>query len=167
MFKKLFLPLAGVMLFIVLVGVFTQKSGSSILSKFLHSATPIPEETMTVGSKTVQVQIVKTETDREKGLGGVKSLNADDGMLFVFDSKPVNATFWMKDMLIPLDMIWIKDNKVLSIDRNIPISPVGTPDSSLKTYSPKEPIDYVLEVNAGFSDSNGVKVGDVVTLPTL
>lgn len=155
------------MLFIVLVGVFTQKSGSSILSKFLHSATPIPEETMTVGSKTVQVQIVKTETDREKGLGGVKSLNADDGMLFVFDSKPVNATFWMKDMLIPLDMIWIKDNKVLSIDRNIPISPVGTPDSSLKTYSPKEPIDYVLEVNAGFSDSNGVKVGDVVTLPTL
>jgi uncharacterized membrane protein (UPF0127 family) len=167
MFKKLFLPLIGVMLFIILVGVLTQKSGNSVISKFLHGATPVPEETVTIGSKVIQVQIAKTQTDREKGLGGVKSLSADQGMFFVFDSKPVNATFWMKGMLIPLDMIWIKDNKVLSIDKNIPISPVGTPDSSLKTYSPNGPIDYVLEVNAGFSDSNGIKVGDVVILPTL
>jgi uncharacterized membrane protein (UPF0127 family) len=166
MVKKILLPLLGVAAFIVAVGIFTQKSSTLDWGKYLQGGSTSQEKTMTVGSKTIQVEIANTEATREKGLGGVSSLPADHGMLFVFDSKPTNATFWMKGMLIPLDMIWVSDNKVVSINKDIPISPQGTPNSSLPTYSPNIPIDYVLEVNAGFSEQNNITVGSPVVLPS-
>jgi uncharacterized membrane protein (UPF0127 family) len=70
----------------------------------------------------------------------------------------------MKDMLIPLDFIWVANGKIVKIDKNVPAPAPNTPDGNLKTYSPGTPIDYVLEVNAGFSDKNNIKVGDSVNL---
>ena len=65
-------------------------------------------------------------------------------------------------MLIPLDIIWIGNGKIVKIDENVPAPVAGTSDSKLLNYSPGSPIDYVLEVNAGFSDKNNFKVGDLV-----
>lgn len=166
MVKNLFLPLLAVAAFIILVGIFTQKSAGLGFGKYMQTSATPQSNTMTVGSKTIQIDIANTETAREKGLGGVSSLPADHGMLFVFDSKPVAATFWMKGMLIPLDMIWISNNKVIAINKNVPILPPGTPDNALPTYSPGQPVDYVLEVNAGFSDQNNITVGSPVVLPS-
>jgi uncharacterized membrane protein (UPF0127 family) len=166
MVKQLLLPLAAVALFIILVGLFTQRPSSLGLSKYFPNATAVQEKSITVGSITVQVEVSNTESAREKGLGGRTSLPAESGMLFVFDTKKVNPIFWMKDMLIPLDMIWIKDNKITKIDKNIPAPTPGISDSNLTKYSAGS-VDYVLEVNGGFSDTNNVKVGDPVTLPTL
>lgn len=154
MFKQIILPLLGVIAFIVIVGIFIQKS------------TPLtqPQKIITVDNIKINVQIANTEDKRTKGLSGVTSMDAGSGMLFVFDSKAVTPTFWMKDMLIPLDTIWIGNGKIIRIDKNIPAPAPGTADINLKTYSAGQPIDYVLEVNAGFSVKNNISVGDAVDL---
>lgn len=155
MFKQIIFPLLAVIVFIVVVGVFVQKSSSM---------TALPQKTISVASKKLSVQIADTQTNREKGLSGVSNLDAGGGMLFIFDSKAVTPVFWMKDMLIPLDIIWIANSKIVRIDKNIPTPASGTADINLKTYSAGQPIDYVLEVNAGFSVKNNIGVGDAVDL---
>jgi uncharacterized membrane protein (UPF0127 family) len=67
----------------------------------------------------------------------------------------------MKDMKFDIDIIWIRDGKVVEITEDIP-----TPDdesSKLILYSPSQPVDRVLEVNSGDSLRLGIKVGDEVT----
>lgn len=160
------IPLGAVILILLLVGLFRQKFPN------LKLPTPSPnvesqQKTATIRNTEIKLEIANTEALRQKGLGGRDILDYDTGMLFVFDSKPVNASFWMKDMLIPIDIIWIKDEKIIGIDKNVPFYPPNTPDNQLKTYGPESPIDYVLEVNSGFSDKNNFMVGDVVALPTL
>lgn len=167
MIKQLILPLIAVAAFIILVGYFSQKSSFSFLGKDLMINKNTPTQDVVIDNKTIHVEIAKTESDREKGLGGRAGLAVDGGMLFVFDSKGVSPTFWMKDMEIPLDIIWIKDGKIVKIDKNVAAPPPGTADKALTVYSPGQPIDYVLEVNGGYADGNGIKVGDSVTLPTL
>lgn len=167
MVKQLLLPLAAVAAFIVLVGVFTQKQSSLNLSKYLPTSSPAAYQTMTIGNKTIQVEIVKTIAEREKGLSGRSSLSTDYGMLFVFDSKQVSPIFWMKDMAIPIDIIWISGDKIVKIDKEVPVPKSNIKDDTLPKYSPGRPIDYVLEVASGFSDTNNFKVGDSVALPTL
>ncbi len=167
MFKQLLLPLAAVALFIILVGLLTQNSGSINWSKYLPGATGVQKGTLVVGTKTLSVEIVNTETLREKGLSGRTSLPTESGMFFVFEAKKVNPTFWMKDMLIPLDIIWIADGKIIKIDKNIPAPSANTPDDKLKKFSANWPVDYVLEVNAGFADNNNIKVGDSVDLSKI
>lgn len=170
MIKQILLPLAAVAIFIVLVGIFSQHASSLNLARYLPNnatATPSPIKTMSISDKTLQIEIANTDASRELGLGGRSSLDQNSGILFVFDSKPIMVSFWMKGMLIPLDMIWITNGKIVQINKNIPVPGPGTPDASLKTFSPQMPVDYVLEVNGGFSDQNNIKVGNPVTLPNL
>lgn len=167
MFKQIILPLLGVALFIVVVGLFIQKSPSFNLpgsGPQTHIANT--EKIIMVGDKKVSVQIAKTTEERSKGLSGTKSLKDDSGMLFVFSAKS-SPLFWMKDMLIPLDMVWIVDGKIVKIDKNVPAPAPNTPDNALKTYSAGQPVDYILEVNAGYSDKNNIKVGDSVDLSAI
>jgi len=85
-------------------------------------------------------------------------------MLFVFEQENIRQSFWMKDMNFAIDIIWISDEEIIQIDENIPPPDPGMPDSELKSYLPNQPIDYVLEVNAGFSDENNIKIGDPVKI---
>jgi hypothetical protein len=165
MFKQVILPILVVTAFIVIVGIFMRKPSFLGLSGlFTPQPSAPPEKTISIGTKKISVQIADTAEKRAKGLSGVTSLKADSGMLFVFEAKGVTPFFWMKDMLISLDFVWVGNGKVVKIDKNVPIPAPGTPDSGLKTYSAGQPIDYVLEVNAGFSDANGVKVGTAIDL---
>lgn len=165
MFKQVILPILGVVVFIVIVGIFVQKSSSPGLTGFfVPQPTTIAEKTITIKATKINAQVADTAEKRRNGLSSITSLNDDSGMLFVFDTKGVTPLFWMKDMLIPLDLIWISSGKVIKIDKNVPIPTPGTPDGNLKTYSAGAPIDYVLEVNAGFSDKNKINVGDGVDL---
>jgi len=164
-FKQVLLPILAVVIFILAVGIFVQRSSLFNLPIApTPQSTALPEKTITVGSKTIQAQIANTEDERIKGLSGIKALDINKGMLFVFETKGVTPLFWMKDMLIPLDFIWIGNGKIVRIDKNIPAPAPNTPDGGLKAYSAGAPIDYVLEVNAGFSDFNKIKVGDSVNL---
>ena len=85
-------------------------------------------------------------------------------MLFVFDAQNVTPVFWMKDMLIPIDIIWINDGKIVKIDTNLQPPKKGTLDKDLTTYGAGQPVDYVLEVSAGFSFKNKLEIGDNVNL---
>ena len=82
-------------------------------------------------------------------------------MLFIFDQK-YQPSFWMFDMNFPLDIIWISDDVIVDIDRNVPIPKPNTLDYQLPLYTPEKPINYVLEVNAGFCEKNSIEVGDSV-----
>jgi uncharacterized membrane protein (UPF0127 family) len=167
MFKQIILPLLAVIAFIAIIGIFVQKSGSLKLGiQAPPQATITPNKTIIVGTKSIRVQIANTPDERTKGLSGITSLGDNDGMLFVFTPKDA-AIFWMKEMLFPLDIIWINNGKIIRIDKNIPKPPAGTQDSQLKTYSAGQLVDGVLEVNGGFSDKNKVKVGDTADLSLL
>ncbi len=154
MIKQIFLPLIAVGIFIVLVGLFMKNSETK-------------PKTLTIGSKTISIEIAKTAESRTKGLSGRSALTENNGMLFVFDRQDILPTFWMKDMLIPIDIIWINDEKVAKIDKDVKAPDKNTPDNKLPTYAPNTPIDYVLEVPAGFSDKNNIKIGDSVDLPGI
>lgn len=83
------------------------------------------------------------------------------GMLFVYDSART-PSFWMKEMLMPLDFVWIgEDCSVADLHTDIP-PPPGTSTGSLPTYSPGSPVRYVLEINAGKIAGLGIEVGDPV-----
>ncbi len=160
MTKKVILPIIATALFIAAVGILMQKT--SVLAP-----TPKPAEStsfVTVNGKEITVDTARTSEEREKGLSGIISLDKDSGMLFVFTDNSKTPVFWMKGMLIPLDIIWIKGGKIVRIDKNVPVPSADTPNNKIKTYSAGTPIDYVLEVNAGFSDSNSIKVGNSVTI---
>lgn len=169
MVKQLLLPFAAVAAFIVLVGLFTQNKSSIDLSRFFPVASPVSQQkTVTINDKTVvNVEIANTDSLREKGLGGRSSLHEDSGMLFSFDGKKVTPVFWMKGMLIPIDIFWISDNKIIKIDKNVQTPKDGTKDSSLTKYSSGKPVDHVLETNAGFADKNNIKVGDNIDLSKI
>lgn len=169
MVKQILLPLLGVAIFITIVGLFVQKSGSINFSETLNPSASASPSTkyVTISGKIIDVEIANNQALRNKGLSGRTALGVNSGMLFVFESKSVNASFWMKDMLIPLDLIWIENGNVIRIDKNIKPPAPGTSDSQLSVYTISTPIDYVLEVNAGFTDQNNIKVGDSVALPIL
>lgn len=131
----------------------------------LVTQTSIATAQIMIGNIPVTVKLSKTVDEHNKGLSGVTSMPENEGMLFIFPSK-ARPAFWMKDMIIPLDFIWIADNKVIQIDKDVKAPPFGTTDANLKLYLPNELIDHVLEVNAGFSEKNNIKVGDSVDLST-
>lgn len=116
---------------------------------------------ITVGKKTIYVQIVTAPAEMSQGLSGRQALNPDQGMLFDFKSSQ-RPGFWMKEMNFDLDFIWISQNKIIGITQNVP-RPAAA-DSNLPVYYPPGNVDMVLEVNSGWAEKNGVKVGDFVAL---
>jgi uncharacterized membrane protein (UPF0127 family) len=102
------------------------------------------------------VEVARTEKERENGLSNRRALYHQQGMLFAFD-KADYQSFWMKDMLISLDMIFIDQNwKIVLIEKN------ADPLSFPKSYGNKVKSKYVLEINAGEADSFDLHVGDQV-----
>lgn len=108
-----------------------------------------------LGTHELVVEMAQTPAQWEKGLSGRNTLQGIDGMLFIFPHYHI-PLFWMKDTFVPLDMIWIKDNRVVEI------TPDVQPDnsSSPPTYSPNQTINMVLEVPAGWSKANNLQIGD-------
>ena len=107
---------------------------------------------------------VEVPDDREefaRGLMFRKHLPWNAGMLFAFDDEGTRR-FWMKNTLIPLDMVFFdSSSKIIDIKENVPCCK----QEECPTYPSKEPAQYVLEVNAGFVQEKGIKIGDgLVTL---
>ena len=102
---------------------------------------------ITIGNKSYQVSLAETEEEQLKGLQGVHTLPEDEGVLFVFE-EPGEVGFWMKDTLIPLDIIYINDDdEVIAVEQGVP------GDETILEHSD---VKYVLEVNK----DSGIKIGD-------
>jgi uncharacterized membrane protein (UPF0127 family) len=118
-----------------------------------------PKLTIKIEDITILAEIVDNAAERSRGLSGCNQLPENEGMLFVF-SKTDYHRFWMKDMRFPLDIIWInEDKRIVGFERNVP--PSFNEDNDV-LYIPPVPSKYVLEVNAGFTDRNGISVGETV-----
>ncbi len=119
-----------------------------------------------IGDKTFTVEEAKTQAAWQQGLSGRKSMPADQGMLFIFPQADYQQ-FWMKQMLFPLDMVFINNDKIVTIHQNVPIPPANASLSSLPIYASSAPANYVLELNAGTVKKDNIKVGDKVTYYNL
>jgi uncharacterized membrane protein (UPF0127 family) len=106
----------------------------------------------------IQIEIADTPSTRSAGLQGRVGLEKDKGMLFVFPEETL-LKFWMKKTLIPLDIIYVSDDyKIIDI---IPdAQPCTEPPCTI--YPSTGKCRYALEVNAGFTKINNIKVGDKV-----
>ena len=107
----------------------------------------------------VNAELANTEDERRLGLSFRQYLGDYDGMFFVFD-QDVSTPFWMKDMKIPLDIIFVDSNYFI-----VDIKEAQTPcsDSYCPSIYSATPFRYVLEVNSGFVEKNGItKDGSLV-----
>jgi uncharacterized membrane protein (UPF0127 family) len=132
----------------------------SILCVFTIACTTPPEVPyVQIGNDYVSVEVVDSDEERQKGLMHREQLDENNGMLFIFETTR-KLTFWMKNTLIPLDMIFIsKDMKVINI---LTAEPCTQDPCTL--YSSETAGKYVLEVNAGWSKTHNIKAGDEVML---
>jgi uncharacterized membrane protein (UPF0127 family) len=102
------------------------------------------------------IEYAITPQQRVKGLMGKENLNKDEAMLFVFPEQGIYG-FWMKNMLIPIDIIWMdKDLKITHIENNVPPCAIDP----CVSYKPSIPSQYVLEIQAGLSQEMNIKIGD-------
>ena len=110
------------------------------------------------GENCFVVEVVDSAAERTTGLMNRESLADDRGMLFIFDSEALYP-FWMKNTLIPLDMIWLDaDKKIVAIQENA-VPCVADP---CPIYNPKVPALYVVELNGGTVAAKDIKVGEQV-----
>lgn len=110
-----------------------------------------------IGGKMIKVELAKTISQQIFGLANREFLFSDQGMLFIYSDYQYPG-FWMKGMLFPLDIIWLRDNKVIGWEKNVPVAT----STNLQIYYPPEPINYVLEVPAGLVDNIGLEIGSEV-----
>ncbi|MGH7410354.1 MAG: DUF192 domain-containing protein [Candidatus Methylomirabilis sp.] len=108
------------------------------------------------GRIKIGVEVARSPQAQAKGLGGRLSLKKGTGMLFPYDA-PAHRAFWMKGMLIPLDILWIVGGKIVAIEMNIP---PPSPKTAPAIYSHQA--DLVLEVRAGYVEEMGIRVGQSV-----
>lgn len=109
-------------------------------------------------SRCFSVETASSFMARAKGLMFREKLDSGSGMLFVFPNNAKHA-FWMKNTLIPLDIIWINaDKEAVYIAKNVQPCKI----SNCPAVYPDKPARYVLELNAGKTDEIGLKPGDKI-----
>lgn len=122
-----------------------------------------------------EVEISDTALKRAKGLSGRKCLKNDEGncsesaegMLFLF-GKPEKRSFWMAGMNFPLDIIWINENKIVAVSKNIQPPKLSLSLSKSNELpaivSPSVEADKVLELSAGAVEKFNIKIGDKIKI---
>ena len=116
----------------------------------------------TIAGREFELEVARTPQQQEIGLMNRTSLADRRGMLFLFAS-PQPIRFWMKNTLIPLDMIFLRNGKVIAIASAVP--PCKTP--SCPTYGANANVDRVIELRSGIAKEIGLKVGDRVKIKFL
>jgi uncharacterized membrane protein (UPF0127 family) len=115
----------------------------------------------TSGGKKVEVRVEVADDlfERARGLMYRTALGVNRGMLFVYPDER-ELSFWMKNTLIPLSIAFIDSER-----RIVDIQDMKPLDDKPPSYVSADPAQYALEVNQGFFEKRGVKVGDRVELP--
>lgn len=139
-----------------LVIPFTKNLKRGVLERKIEieSVTTDPQPiNVSIGTTTLSVRLAVTEAEREQGLGEKKFLGDDEGLLFVFP-KSGYYSIWMKSMLFSIDVAWLDDQfNIMEIQSDI------SPSTYPETFKPEQPARYILEVNSGFFETNGISPG--------
>lgn len=106
------------------------------------------------------LEVAVTSAERSKGLMGRPMIDENQAMLFVYE-KDVEPVFWMKNTVMPLDLIFIDSTgKIESIH---PMkTQVGVPDRELETFAPGKPIKYAIEIKGGLAKEIGFAIGSTI-----
>ncbi|MFQ5988626.1 MAG: DUF192 domain-containing protein [Candidatus Methylomirabilales bacterium] len=108
----------------------------------------------------VTVEVAHTEAEKVRGLSGRDGLEPGRGMLFVYEA-PARPLMWMQGMRFPLDILWIRDGRVVGLVKEAkPPAPGEVPE----VFVPSQKVQYVLEVPAGFAERYGVVPDDPVEI---
>jgi len=104
----------------------------------------------------IDIEIAEDDDSRENGLMYRDKMKADRGMFFVFPFDSMQS-FWMRYTLIPLDIIFVNSqNEIVTIHKDaVPFDEEGR-------YASTKPAQFVIEVNAGYTDSLGINEGDKI-----
>jgi len=129
-------------------------AGASGLPKFSEAGNPIIS--LRLNQVLVQAEVVSTREKMYLGLSGRRYLAPNTGMLFAMPF-PAVQHFCMRDMLIPIDIIWIAQGRIIGFHPNL------SPDDP-GTFTSPGPVDLVLEVPAGFVAASGLQSGHQVTI---
>ena len=121
---------------------------------------PITATTQLAG-KTFQLEVAQTPEQQQMGLMYRPALSDDRGMLFPMGT-PKPVMFWMRNVPVALDMIFVNQGSVVAIAANVP--PCAT--ASCPTYGPKVNVDQVIELRAGRAAELGIKSGDPIVITT-
>lgn len=134
-----------------------------------NTPSPVPSQSLAssracfASGACLELELARSDEERTRGLMLRTSLASDAGMLFLFESEE-NHSFWMKNTLIPLDIIWLgADSRVIGFEENVP--PCTT--SLCPLFSINKPSRLVLETNAGFAAKNAVQIGQLVSLENI
>lgn len=150
--------LIDVLIFVSILGsiFYLYQSFGSQVTTYLFGE---PTNTIYIGDLAIGVTVADEPSERRLGLSGMKSLPDKEGKLFVFEESG-NYGIWMKDMLFPIDIMWIDENlRIVHIEENV------LPSSYPATYNSPVPARFVLETNAFFVDTFQIDVGESVSIP--
>jgi uncharacterized protein len=141
-----------------------QSSGTTAAGKEETTSGPSRLRTLVIdasGGKKVEVRVEVADdmAEQAEGLMDRTTLRVNRGMLFVYPEER-ELSFWMKNTLIPLSIAFIDSER-----RIIDIQDMKPLDDEPPSYVSAEPAQYALEVNQGFFEERGVKIGDRVELP--
>lgn len=118
---------------------------------------PLATGTLVIANRVrLTVELARTPDEQVRGLSGRPGLGPGQGMLFVYD-RPRTVSIWMKDMRFSLDIVWIRAGRIVHIEKQAP--PLA-PSGPARIYTATA--DQVLEVPAGFTDRQRIRVGDPV-----
>ncbi len=155
---KVIIALFALLLLIVGGIVFLQSNQIGISLPFTKTATA------TINNHKFVLLIAKSAKEKEIGLSEKTALPQDTGMLFPFE-KADYYSFWMKNMKISIDIIYINKNKIVAIYENL--KPPATNQENIPIFKPEEVSNAVLEINAGLSKKYNFKKGDEVKIENL
>lgn len=120
----------------------------------------LPRVRVQVGMQIIDAELAETAESQARGLSGRRRLPEGHGMLFVYP-RPGRYGFWMPDMHFDLDLVWIRDGRIVDLTPDVPHDPPG---DELPVYRPSEPADQILEVPAGTAARHGWRPGDPVVV---
>lgn len=142
------------MLVVIVIGL----SLGAYFSRYLR-ARPLDEmpiRHVTLAGQGLALRVAETYADQARGLQGVNALRDTEGMLFPF-GRPLSQQFWNDGMIMAFDLLWIRDGRVVGIVPDIP-----PPHKEPLVYDSPGPVEYAVELPAGWAERYGVRLGDIV-----
>ncbi|MEA5536254.1 DUF192 domain-containing protein [Crocosphaera sp. XPORK-15E] len=138
-----------------------KENSSPIIAQENGQLLPI-EATVKMGEQVIELEVAKTPEQQQIGLMYRKSIEKNRGMIFLFDElRPVR--FWMKNVTIPLDMIFLANGKVKAIISEVP--PCNS--DPCPTYGPDSLVNQVIELGGGEAKKLGIKEEDKLDIKFL
>ena len=118
-------------------------------------STEEPEAWIEIRGQRFALEVADSPEEQRLGLGERDALEWNHGMYFEY-ANPGFYAFWMKGMRFPIDIIWLRDGRIIDLDMNVPFEEGGNGP----TLRPSELADAVLEVPAGTAAALGWRIGD-------